>query len=122
MTGLWPRVSGCFTLLVLCLFSAGSALHAEEVPIERVFAAVPFAQWVKQGPVTAVPWKVRIRSYGLALQQRLVASIDIELAGRDLLKRPAGDRIVVLVQGTDANGEQFRDHTPDHLDPAPERE
>ena len=120
MTGLWPRVSGCFTLLVLCLFSAGSALHAEEVPIERVFAAVPFAQWVKQGPVTAVPWKVRIRSYGLALQQRLVASIDIELAGRDLLKRPAGDRIVVLVQVTDATGKQFRDYTLYHLNLPPE--
>src|SRR4029077_7978880 len=111
MTGLWPRVSGCFTLVVLCLFTAGSTLHAQDVPIERVFAAVPFAQWVKQGPVMAVPWKVRIQSYGLALQQRLGASIDIELAGRDLLKRPSDDRIVVLVQVTDATGKQFRDYT-----------
>ena len=111
MTRLWPRVSACFILVMFCLFTAGPALQAQDVPVKNVFAAVPFAQWVKQGPVVALPWKVRVQPYGLSLQQRLVASIVVELAGRDLVKRPAADRILVLVQVTDASGRQFHDYT-----------
>jgi len=98
-------------MMLLWLCPSCTALQAHDVPVERVFAAVPFAQWVKQGPVVALPWKVQIHSYGLALQQRLLALIDIELAGRNLVKRPAGDRILVLVQVTDPAGRQFRDYT-----------
>ena len=78
--------------------------------IEQVFAAVPFDLWVKQGPVKALPWKVHIEQYGLSLQQRMRAHVDIELRRRDLANHRPEDRIVSLIQVTDAAGHEFRDY------------
>jgi hypothetical protein len=50
-------------------------------------------------------------SYGLSLHQRLQARIVVEVSGRDLVKRPQDDRILVLVQLTDAAGQSFRDYS-----------
>lgn len=72
---------------------------------------MPFDQWVKQGPAVAIPWKVRIQPFGLSVHQRMRAHIDIEVARRELRNRPPDDRMVVLIQVTDAAGEQFRDYT-----------
>jgi hypothetical protein len=82
----------------------------DDVPVEQVFAAVPFEEWVKQGPAAAVPWKVHISPYGLSLQQRMRAHVDIELPRRELMKRAPDDRIVALIQLTDGDGRQFRDY------------
>jgi len=109
MIGLVPRTHGFFSAFVL-LFAACAPLRADDVSVEKVFAAVPFAQWVKQGPQAPVPWKVRMRSYGLSLHQRLQARIEVELSGSDLVGRSQAARIVVLVQLTDAAGQSFHDY------------
>ncbi|HET9364160.1 MAG TPA: hypothetical protein VFP71_04135 [Candidatus Angelobacter sp.] len=101
-----------FLFALAFLFSGAIPLCGQNVdaPVEKVFAAVPFDAWVKQGPVTAIPWKARIQPYGLSLHQRMRAYIDIELRRRELMNRQPNDRMLVLVQITDAAGEQFREY------------
>jgi hypothetical protein len=96
-------------LVILGLATVPSAF-SQEVPIEKVFAAVPFDAWARQSPHTEVPWKVQIRPYGLSLHQRLRAYVGIQLHRRELVKLPPEARILVLVQVTDAAGKQFREY------------
>ncbi len=105
------RRSLLFLFALTVLFFAAPPIHGQEVPLEKVFGAVPFDLWVKQGPVAAIPWKVRILPFGLSVHQRMRAHIDVEVARRDLRNRPPDDRMIVLIQVTDAAGEQFRDYT-----------
>jgi hypothetical protein len=99
-----------FLFALAFLFFATPLVHGEDVPPEKVFAAVPFDLWVKQGPATAIPWRVQIRPFGLSVHQRMRAHIDVALHRRDLMNRRPDDRMVVLLQVTDAAGEQFRDY------------
>jgi hypothetical protein len=105
------RLSLFFLFALTVLFFAAPPVHGQEVPLEKVFGAVPFDQWVQQGPAVAIPWKVHIQPFGLSLHQRMRAHIDVEVARRELRNRPPDDRMVVLIQVTDAAGEQFRDYT-----------
>ncbi|HZD93402.1 MAG TPA: hypothetical protein VE133_04055, partial [Candidatus Sulfotelmatobacter sp.] len=107
MTAFGPRFS---FLSILLLFAAVLPLRANDVPVEKMFAAVPFEEWVKEGPQAKIPWKVQIKPFGLSLHQRLRAHIDIELKRRDLMKLPPEDRIIVMIEVADAAGHQFRDY------------
>jgi hypothetical protein len=98
-----------FPLMVAVLIVAVSPLRGEDVSVEKVFATVPFDQWVEQGRVTAVPWNVTVQSVGLTGDQRLGASIHVELAQRKLVKFSQGDRVTLLLQVSDAGGRNFRD-------------
>src|SRR5689334_13679036 len=90
--------------------SAAADVDQGNESVEKVFAAVPFDQWVRQGPAATIPWKVHIESYGLSLQQRMRAQVDIELPRRSLANHGPEDRIVALIQLTDPEGRQFRDY------------
>jgi hypothetical protein len=105
------RRSLSFVFALAVMLSSAAQLSGQDIPPEKIFAAVPFDQWVKQGPATAIPWKVQIRPFGLSIHQRMRAHIDIELQRRDLMNRTPDERMVVLIQVTDAAGEQFRDYT-----------
>lgn len=96
-------------LIVAFLIVAVAPLRGEDVPVEKVFATVPFDQWVEQGRVTAVPWNVTVQSVGLTRGQRLGAYIDVELAQRELVRFSQGDRVTLLLQVSDAGGRNFRD-------------
>jgi hypothetical protein len=102
-------LSSLFALAIA--FSGAARLCGQDASPEKIFAAVPFDLWVKQGPAMAIPWKVRIQPFGLSLHQRMRAHIDVQVARRELKNRPPDDRMVVLIQVTDAAGEQFRDYT-----------
>ena len=116
-----PRGAGCFAVVLFCLPAVCVAWQSqpqaqprslsEDMPVEQVFAAVPFEQWVKQGPQAPMPWKVRTQSYGLSLHQRLFVHTQVELAGKDVLNAPLGDRMIMMVQVSDAAGHQFRDYS-----------
>src|SRR5712675_1084162 len=111
MTGLSSPLTRGFAIALLWLFFVPGTVLAQDVSVERVFAAVPIDQWIKAGPQAPIPWKVRVQSYGLSLHQRLLAHIDVELAGKELVKHPQGDRLVALVQVNDAGGHLFRDYS-----------
>jgi len=111
MNGLSSPLTRGFAIALLWLFFVPGTVLAQDVSVERVFAAVPIDQWIKAGPQAPIPWKVRVQSYGLSLHQRLLAHIDVELAGKELIKHPQGDRLVALVQVNDAGGHLFRDYS-----------
>ena len=111
MTKLSTRLAGFLTAAWLGFLFVPISLRAQDVSVEKVFAAVPIEQWIKTGPQAPIPWKVRVQPYGLSLHQRLLAHIDVELAGKELVKHPQGDRLVALVQVSDAGGHLFRDYS-----------
>jgi hypothetical protein len=99
-----------FPLMVTVLLVAVMPLRGEDVSVEKMFATVPFDQWVEQGRVKAVPWKVMVESRGLSRDQRLVGLIYMELPHRKLAKFSQGDPITLLLQVSDAGGRNFRDY------------
>lgn len=111
MTGFPSRLAICGAVISFGLLTVCTAVHAQDVPVEKVFAAVPFDQWVRQGPQAPLPWKVKVQLDGLSVHQRLQAHIDMELRGKDLAARPQGDRIVAFIQIIDAAGHPFRDYS-----------
>jgi hypothetical protein len=122
MTGPSLRPASFFAAAILWLLTTGVVLRAQpqppvqpkvqsqNVPVEKVFAAVPFDQWVRQGTRAPLPWKVRAPYYALSLHQRLRAHMEVELAGKDVVKLPMGDRLLLLLQVSDAAGHFFRDY------------
>jgi hypothetical protein len=111
MTKLSRPLAGFLMAVLPGLLFASMPLGTQDVSVEKVFAAVPIDEWIKKGPQAPILWKVRVQSYGLSLHQRLLAHIDIELPGKELIKRPQGDRFVALVQVSDAGGHLFRDYS-----------
>src|SRR5438309_4751669 len=106
-----PRPRLFFLPMIALLFLAGAQLLCgEDLPVEKVFSAFPFDQWVREGPRVKIPWKVQIQPYGLSLHQRLRARIVIELKRRELVKLPPDDRLAGLIEVADAAGQQFRDY------------
>lgn len=83
---------------------------APVVTSAQLFAVAPLAHWLAEGPVAQVPWKIRTYSHGLSLHQRLVEHIEVEVHGRELAKRAGNGKLILLVQVTDAQGHDFRDH------------
>ncbi|HLK53232.1 MAG TPA: hypothetical protein VKU42_07240, partial [Candidatus Angelobacter sp.] len=111
MTGFPSRLATCGAVILFGLLTVCTAVRAQDVPVEKVFAAVPFDQWVRQGPQAPLPWKVKVQLDGLSVHQRLQAHIDMELQGKDLAARPQGDRIIAFIQINDAAGHAFRDYS-----------
>src|SRR5438270_13029815 len=89
-----------FYIVALLAFSAGLGLHlnAQEPTTESVFAGVPFDAWQAQEPHVQVPWQVHMSADRLSFHQRLIANIQVEVPGPELLKRSGDGQIRVLVQ------------------------
>jgi len=99
-----------FPVAFLLLAISARPLCADEVAVEKVFAAVPFERWAAEGRHEDIPWKVEIRPDGLSLHQRLRAYIGIALKRRELAKIPPEDRLLLLIQVVDPGGRHFRDY------------
>jgi hypothetical protein len=108
------RVSSNFLcrLLALLLFSSGFALaqHAQEPTIDSVFADAPFDKWAAQGPRETVPWKVHMSADRLSFHQRLIATIQVEVPGPELLKRRHDEHITLLIEVRNGQGVSSRNY------------
>lgn len=101
------------SLLVLGILPGGRLvvrLSAEEPTIESVFADAPFDKWQGERPRQEVPWEVRMSADRLSFHQRLIANIQVQISGPELLKRSRDERIVLLVQVINGQGVSFRDY------------
>src|SRR5579859_8077347 len=85
-------------------------LRAEEPTIKSIFADAPFDKWQTERPRQEVPWEVRMSADRLSFHQRLIANIQVQVPGQELLKRSHDERIVLLVQVTNGQGVSFRDY------------
>lgn len=97
-------------LLISCGISGLAAPLAEQEPtVESVFAEAPFDQWAAQGNHQEVPWQVQTSADRLSFHQRLIATIQVQVPGPELLKRSHDDHITLLVEVRNGQGQSSRD-------------
>jgi hypothetical protein len=106
VTCVTPRM----TLVALCSLLSTSFAHAQSRPVEAAFAAVPFQQWVAEGAKAELPWHPRIIAPKLTLHQRIAVQVEVELAGKELVKRCCGGQVVALVEINDEQGRIYRNY------------
>jgi hypothetical protein len=89
---------------------AGSAppVSAEEPSTDSVFADAPFDKWAAQGNHQEVPWEVQTSADRLSFHQRLIATIQVQVPGPELLKRSHDEHITLLVEIRNGQGVSFR--------------
>jgi hypothetical protein len=78
--------------------------------LDPAFERIPFNQWLGEGPDTRFHWKARVTRAELSFHQRLVATVQIALDGKDLETRRKGE-MVFLVQITDSEGARYQEHS-----------
>ena len=83
---------------------------SQEPTTESIFADAPFDKWQTERPHQEVPWQVRMSADRLSFHQRLIANIQVQVPGQELVKRSHDERIVLLVQVTNGEGVSFRDY------------
>jgi hypothetical protein len=105
---LLPRVLAFLAIAIGASFAL--PLRAEEPTIESIFADAPFDKWQAERPRQDVPWEVRMSADRLSFHQRLIANIQVQVPGPELLKRSRDERIVLLVQVINGQGVSFRDY------------
>ncbi len=91
----------------MCLF--GCIARAEEPTTASLFAESGFDRWAEQGPIQQIPFKLHTLSNGLSLHQRMVAHVELEIAGRELVQRSGDGKLVALVRVTDQQGHDAKD-------------
>lgn len=84
------------------------------------FDKVPFAQWLSEVSLTKWKWKVRLLPVTLSAHQRLLAKVQIEVDGSDLVKKRQSGKFIVFFQFTDAGGRVFQDHASIGLEKVPQ--
>lgn len=101
----------CVLIVLACNFSNYSfaAAPAEQEPtIGSVFAEAPFDTWSAQGNQQDVPWQVQTSADRLSFHQRLIATIQVQVPGPELLKRSHDDHITLLVEVRNGQGVSVR--------------
>ncbi len=106
---LTQRRSAILPLLVFLVFSS-KLRGGDDISTEKMFAEVPFEEWAKQGPATALSWKVLVQPNGLSLHQRMSVHIEVQMPRRELVKRPVDQQMIALVEITASTGERFRNY------------
>jgi hypothetical protein len=99
--------SSLISLLVLGLGLVVSA-HAQEITTDAAFADAPFEKWKIEGPKTQIPWQVHMSADKLSIHQRLIANIQVQVPGPELLKRSQDEQIILLVQVSNGEGVSSR--------------
>jgi hypothetical protein len=98
-----------FVLLVLG-FGLAMPVCAQEMTADAAFANAPFEKWKAEGTKEQVPWQVRMTADKLSIHQRLIATIQVEVPGPELLKRSHDEHIVLLVQVSNGEGVSSRNY------------
>jgi hypothetical protein len=90
--------------------AAAQQASTPEPTTESIFADAPFDKWQAERPRQEVPWDVRMSADRLSFHQRLIANIQVQISGPELLKRSRDERIILLVQVINGQGASFRDY------------
>ena len=73
------------------------------------FDKYPFDRWLSEREQPAIRWTATVATPRLSFHQRLVATVDVKVDGRDLVGRRKGD-LIYFVQITDAAGVRYQNH------------
>ncbi len=107
------RLRWAYFLPILHLWTPAARAQSRETDL--AFHAVPFRQWVAEGPKSQLPWRARIFAPELSHHQRIWARIQIEVDGKELLKRCCDGRSMALVEITDQQGRTYRNYAAQDL-------
>jgi len=102
-----------YLLLILHLRAPAGRTQTGETDL--AFHAVPFRQWIAEGPKSQLPWRARIFTPELSEHQRISARIQIEVKGNEWLKRCCDGRSVALVEITDLQGRTYGNYAVQDL-------
>ena len=104
----FPRILASLAIAI----SAGFAMaqQAEEPTTDSIFAEAPFDKWAAQGNHQEVPWHVQTFSDRLSFHQRLIATIQVQVPGPEMLKRSHDDHITLLVEVRNGQGVSARNY------------
>src|SRR5258708_24988625 len=80
------------------------------------FCRCAFDKWAAQGPREEVPWKVHMSADRLSFHQRLIATIQVEVPGPELLKRSHDEHITLLIEVRNGQGVSSRTYGLLNLD------
>ena len=105
---LFPRILASLAIAM----SAGFAMaqQPEEPTTDSVFAEAPFDKWAAQGNHQEVSWHVQTFSDRLSFHQRLIATIQVQVPGPEMLKRSHDDHITLLVEVRNGQGVSSRNY------------
>lgn len=95
-------------LVALCTFVCAPFAYAQSDPVKAAFAAVPFQQWVAEGPKAELPWHLRITPPKLTLHERIAVQVEVQLDGNELVKRCCEGQAIALVEIKDQRGRIYR--------------
>lgn len=91
-------------------FGLATPLRAQKLDDDPAFKDAPFEEWLAEGPREELRWKTRIGPTELSLHERMLADIEVQIDGREILKRCCEGRAVSLMQITDGQGRAYQDH------------
>jgi len=90
------------------------AAFAQDAPSniapDPAFATIPFDQWITERDQPHFQWSARISGGELASSQRLLARVEIQVDGNELLKRRGPGELVFFVQIQDSDHRRFQSH------------
>jgi hypothetical protein len=105
---LFPRILAFLAITTGAGFAM--AQQAEEPTTDSIFAEAPFDKWAAQGNHQEVPWHVQTFSDRLSFHQRLIATIQVQVPGPEMLKRSGDDHITLLVEVRNGQGVSSRNY------------
>jgi hypothetical protein len=74
------------------------------------FDKVPFAEWFSRMPEARLKWSERVLPVTLSAHQRLMAQVQIQLDGAELVKRRGAGKMIFYFQFNDSEGRTYQDH------------
>jgi hypothetical protein len=79
------------------------------------FPEVTFQEWLEQGPREELKWREHIYPAELSLHERLMARIQVEIDGAEILRHCCEGQAVALIQITDSTGRTYRSRVKQDL-------
>ena len=101
----------CLLVVLSCgigTWSLAQSSGEQQPRVESIFAEAPFAKWIAQGNHQEVPWQVQTSADRLSFHQRLIATIQVQVPGPELLKRSHDEHITLLVEVRNGQGVSSR--------------
>ena len=102
------RFLQCVVVLLISVCGLAMLPAEQEPTVESIFAEAPFEQWTAQGNHQEVPWQVQTSADRLSFHQRLIATIQVQVPGPELLKRSHNEHIILLVEVRNGQGVSSR--------------
>lgn len=88
---------------------AATTAQQEDSATAGVFEAAQFDRFAGEGSREDIRWKIHTLCHGLSVHQRMVAHIELEIPGSELVKRARDGKLAALVQVEDEEGHHYRD-------------